>query len=210
MRYRRRLSGNYIDVGPGVAVVPSSSPPPLIVHGGARGAGLSFAQAMDLTVQWERRVVEGGDPVPRNPRPKGQIPGSIPFRFLSPAGTFLPAVAAEVTVLSFIVPAGRSADITRLANQLVTGGWNQGTSQLSWRIEVDGVAYQGYNNLNASIGTQALPADLTEAPIRAKENQLVAWILRNNSLVVGGNNPALALFAGYFYPQGEEEGGAWY
>lgn len=171
---------------------------------------LTDAQAFDLAVEWRRRVVHGGVPAERVSRAKERIPGAIPFTFLNAANVFLPAAAAEVVVVSFTVPAGRNCDITRMANQLITGGWTQGTGQLSWRIQIDSQAVQGFSNLNSSLGTISLPKDLTEAPIQAKENQLVELILLNNSLVVGGSNPVVGLIGGYFWPVSEEETGAWY
>lgn len=213
MRYRnprRTLQGDYQVWTPGASVMPAVQPPPLTPTPMPPPAALTDAQAFDLATQWDRRVATGGEPAARSGRPKGQIPGAIPFRYLNAANALLPAVGSEVVVVSFRVLPGMNAQITRIANQLVTGGWNQGTGQLSWRVQVDGLAYQGYNSLNASIGTVPLPADLTEAPIEAKENQLVELILANVSLVVGGSNPALGLFAGYFYPMSEAETGAWY
>lgn len=209
----RSLSGAYVNApDPRVNVIPGLPPiarAPVPAVALMPAGVLTDAQAFALATQWHRRVVTVGDPAPLGARPAGSVAGSLPFTALNPANTVLPAVAAEVVVVSFTVPAGRNCSITRLANQLITGGWNQGTGQLSWRIQVDKQAVQGYSNLNSSVGTVALPKDLTEAPILARENQLVELILLNNSLAVGGSNPVLGLLGGFFWPMTEEETGAW-
>ncbi len=206
---RRRLAGNFVPwsdpgrlgPGPALATLPAPEMP--------TGPWMTAEQAFNLAVEWDRRIASGGEPATSTPRPKGRIPGAMPFRFLNAANVVIPAIGAEVVVVAFTVPPGRNAEITRIANQAVVGGWNQGTGDLSWRLQIDRAAFQGFSNINSSLGTMALPGDLTESPIKAKENQLVEWILRNNALVIGGANPVLGLLGGYFYPLSEEETGAW-
>ena len=120
----------------------------------------------------------------------------------------MPAIGAEVNVLTFTVPQGKNGVIQKLANQMIGAGWVEGTGDVVWRLDIDGVPAQGYNNIIQTLGTPAVPADLTDRPIKLRENQVITLISRNVAVAVAGQL-LLGLVAGYYYPITQERENTW-
>lgn len=134
--------------------------------------------------------------------------GGEPFRYPNQAAVSLGAVGSDTVVVSFAVPRGKNGDITIISNQFVGGGWTEGSGGLVWRIDVNGVAVQGYNSILASIGSMSNPADLRLGPIRIRENDFVRLIL-NNVSVAQASQYLLGQLGGYFYPLTQEPTSTW-
>ncbi len=156
----------------------------------------------------QRRVeAEGGVLVEK--RPWVDLPaGGYSFVELNQAAVVLPAIGAEVVVISFRVPQGSNGIIDRVANQFVGGGWTEGTGDLLWRIQADSLPVRGYERMIASVGSTSNPADLQKSPIRIYENQLIELVARNVAIVVAAQ-PLLGLLGGYFYPIEQEGESYW-
>jgi hypothetical protein len=127
-------------------------------------------------------------------------PGGESFEFA--AGIPIPAIGATATVVSFTVPNGRNGMIKRIANILVGGGFNDFSGGVIWQIVQDQnqtgpPIVPNYDNITASLGTVNNPSNIDG--IRIKENQLVALIVKNVSIVVAGQVIGGRL-GGYFYP----------
>jgi hypothetical protein len=135
--------------------------------------------------------------------------GAYSFSQSNAAAVALPAIGVEVTVVTFQVPQGMNGVIQKIANQYIGGGWTEGTGDLVWRIEADGVSIRNYNNILGTLGTSAAPGDRTANPIRVYENQTIALIARNVNIGVAGS-PLLGLLSGYFYPLTAEDSNTWY
>jgi len=131
------------------------------------------------------------------------------------AYALLPAIGATVTIISFVVPAGRNGIIQKVANNFVGGGFVEGTGDLVWRILVDGTPPPGatnYDNIVDSLGAVASP---TQIPgFRIFENQTITLVAFNNpagpdgGVVVSGQRVGGRLI-GYMYPREYEEDNIW-
>jgi len=131
------------------------------------------------------------------------------------AYALLPAIGAQVTILSFQVPIGRNGVINKVANNFVGGGWVAGTGDVIWKILVDGTPPPGatsYSAITDSLGSPALPTKI--AGFRVFENQLVTVVGFNNpagangGVVVAGQRLGARLL-GYLYPRDLEDGSIW-
>ena len=134
--------------------------------------------------------------------------GSQPYMEQNIAGVTLPALAAEATVLTFTVPRRKNGIIDHIANQFIGGGWTEGSGDLIWRVEADGVPIQGYHNMIASIGSMSNPADLAQSNIAIYENQVIRLVARNVAVPVAGQI-LLGMFRGRFYPIEQEGQNTW-
>lgn len=134
--------------------------------------------------------------------------GGEPFRFPNQSSVTLGAIAADTVVVAFNVPRGKNGAITIISNQFVGGGWTEGTGDLVWRIDINGVSCQGYNSILASIGSMSNPADLRFNPIRIRENDFVQLILNNVNVGVAGQM-LLGQLGGFFYPLQQEPTSTW-
>lgn len=142
-------------------------------------------------------------------RPVVALPsGGQSFMQHNVAAVVMPAIGATVTVVTYTVPLGRYGFITRIANQFVGGGWTEGTGDLLWRLNADGIPIEGYDSLIASIGTMSGPANLDKNPIRIYENQIITLDLQNVN-VVPAAQPLLGLLRGYIFPLEQESEESW-
>jgi hypothetical protein len=127
----------------------------------------------------------------------------------------LPAIGAQATIISYVVPPGRNGVIYKVANNFVGGGWVEGTGDVVWRILVDGTPPPGatsYDSILASLGSPASP---TEVPgFRIFENQVLTLVAFNNpagpngGVVVAGQRVG-GRFVGWNYPTDVEENDIW-
>jgi len=132
-------------------------------------------------------------------------PDSESFR--NAAGIAVPAISATVftTVVSVTCPPGRNGVIKWIANVIVGGAWADFSGDAVWQIvrnpgagvNTGGYAERNYQNVQASYGLINQPSLISG--IRIFENDVIAWVLRNNALPTNIN--AGALLSGYFYPR---------
>lgn len=183
---------------------------------------LTYDQAMGYIERRRRRTIadRGAGPAPLpaaaqlparaiEKRPFIEMPaGGNPFDRLNNAAVTLPAIGTEVVVVQFTVPRGKNGVIVRISNQFVGGGWVEGTGDLVWRIEADGVPVRDYESIIASLGTTSNPGDRRGNPIRIFENQRIQLICLNVAVGVAGQ-PLLGLLGGWFYPI-EQEGESYF
>lgn len=121
----------------------------------------------------------------------------------------LPVLGAEVTVVTFVVPPGRNGVIQWVANSLNAPGFTDGLGDIIWRLEADGAAFQGFNNVLASASMQT-PWNFTANPMRIFEGQTITLILANVNLVGGpGVGIVQGFLSGYFYPTSLEAQSVW-
>jgi hypothetical protein len=175
---------------------------------------MSYEQAQGLKLLVKRRTLaqnpnvgggEGFGPSALGGPASGGLPwvekppGSVEFDQLNLAAVTLPAIGAQVVVVTFTVPRGMDGVIKRVSNQFVGGGWVEGTGDIVWRIQLDGLPARNYNNIIASIGSMTVPTNFGNGGILLKENQLVELILLNVAVVVAGQ-PLLGKLGGWFYP----------
>lgn len=123
--------------------------------------------------------------VPQLPVQNYMPPGGKPFEFA--AGTTIPAIGAQATVLSFNVPKGQNGFIRRIANVFVGGGFTDFSGSIVWQIlldQVKNVVAPGFDNIVASLGTVSNPTNIDG--IHIMENATVALVVTNVSVVVSG------------------------
>jgi len=118
----------------------------------------------------------------------------------------LPAIGTEANVIRFVVPDGMNGAIRWIGNNLVAGGWVEGSGTVVFRIEADSVAIRNHENIISSLGNPAAPSET--APIRVHEGQVITLIVRNVSLIVAGQLCGGRL-SGYFYSKEDEAEGVW-
>lgn len=131
------------------------------------------------------------------------------------AYSLLPAIGATVTIISYVVPAGRNAIIQKVANNFVGGGFVEGTGDLIWRILVDGTPPPGATNYDNIVDSLGSPVSPTQIPgFRLFENQTLTLVAFNNpagpdgGIVVSGQRVGGRLI-GYQYPREYEEENIW-
>jgi len=178
----------------------------------AEATGLDMARVLQtpVTLETARRLGRRGRiPVQEiSPPWVEKSAGSQPYMEQNTAGLTLPALGTEATVLTFTVPRRKNGLIDRIANQFIGGGWTEGSGDLVWRVEADGVPIQGYHNMISSIGTMTNPADLGQSTLAIYENQVIRLVARNVAVPVAGQI-LLGMFRGRFYPIEQEGQNTW-
>jgi hypothetical protein len=119
----------------------------------------------------------------------------------------IPAIGASATVLSFVVPAGKNGVIEQIANNFVGGGFVDGSGNIIWRFEQDGVPLVGLENLNTSLGTPAAPS--RTAPVRIMEGKTISLVVSNIAIIAAGQLIG-GRISGHYYPRNTEQQGIWY
>jgi hypothetical protein len=121
----------------------------------------------------------------------------------------LPAVGVTSTILSFTVPPGRNGVIQKIANNLVGGGFTEGSGDVIWRILVDNAPPPGATSYNSIVNSLGNPASPTSIPgFRIYENQVVSIVVQNVAVVPAGQFVGGRL-VGYIYPRELEDGNTW-
>ena len=121
----------------------------------------------------------------------------------------LPAIGADVTIISFKVPTGRNGVIQKVGNNFVGAGWVEGSGDIIWRILVDSATPPGansYANILGSLGSPSNPVGISG--FRVFENQLLTFIAHNNAVIVAGQQVGARLI-GYLYPREYEDQNIW-
>jgi hypothetical protein len=110
--------------------------------------------------------------------------------FEAHGGVLLPAIGAQATVVSFVVPKGNNGFIRRIGNVFVGGGFTDFSGAVVWQIILNQsgptgpVVAPGFDNIIASLGSVAIPSMIDG--IHIFEGALVALIVKNISVVVAG------------------------
>lgn len=118
----------------------------------------------------------------------------------------LPAIGAEANVIRFVVPDGMNGVIKWIGNNFVGGGWVEGSGNVVWRIEADGMAIRNHENIISSLGNPSAPTET--APIRIHEGQVITLVVRNVNVAVAGQQSGGRL-SGWFYSLNDEAEGVW-
>lgn len=138
--------------------------------------------------------------------------GSPPWEVMPPNGrpfhyqqaVSCPALGTnDFAVLSFLVPTGWNAAIKAIANIYTSAGFVEGSSDLIWRIDVDGVYLPGFDNITTTLGSTDQSRRL-EGAILAKSNELVRYtisVAAAASIPVGTGNNIICSIDGWFYPE---------
>jgi len=121
----------------------------------------------------------------------------------------LPAIGAQITILSLVVPPGRNGIIRKVACNFVGGGWVEGSGDVIWQILVDNATPPGANSYSSILGSLGSPASPVEIPgFRVYENQTITFIAQNVAVILAAQKVGARLI-GYFYPREAETGGIW-
>jgi len=164
--------------------------------------GMTFQESLEL-LETQRRLQFLPTMIEIVPNQRMPASGQ-PFTEMNASAMTQPAVGSDQIVVAFRVPKARNGMIQKISNQSAVGGFSDGSGQLSWRIDINGNTYSGFNNVIASIGTMSNPADFADGPIPIFENDVVQLILRNVSLIAG---PGIiqGMLRGYYYPIAREK-----
>lgn len=123
--------------------------------------------------------------VPQLPVQNFMPPSGKPFEFHG--GVALPAIGAQATVLSFLVPRGNNGFIRRIGNIFVGNGFTDFSGAIVWQIlldQVKGTVAPNFDNIVASLGSVQNPSQIDG--IHIMELSTVALVVKNISLVVAG------------------------
>ena len=111
----------------------------------------------------------------------------------------LPAIGATATIATITIPTGHNGIITGVGNNFVGAGWTEGTGSVTWQIARDNAPVDGYAVILGSLGSPASPTRLPSG-FRVFENQVVAFTVKNVSIVVAGQLIGARLM-GWYYPK---------
>lgn len=109
----------------------------------------------------------------------------------------------DFPVVSFFVPLGWKASIKAVANAFIGTGFDEGSGDLIWRIDIDQAYMPGFERITTSLGTINDSRDL-RAPLIAQGGQLVRYTVSVSATAPFGTGSAsriLCCFDGYFYPE---------
>jgi len=120
-------------------------------------------------------------------------------------------------VVAYYIKPGYNAIIKAIANNIVGGGFAEGSGAVKWMIgtaqsltsPLGFIPFEGYNNVISSLG---LPVSPTVLPgfIRVRENQVVMIVVQNQGLVVAPPGPPVGgRFMGWAYTKEDQEKNAW-
>lgn len=142
----------------------------------------------------------------------GVAAGSPPWEVMPPNGrpfhyqqaVSCPALGTnDFAVISFVVPTGWNAAIKAIANLYTSAGFVEGSNDLIWRIDVDGVYLPGFDSITTTLGSTDQSRRL-EGAILAKSNELVRYtvsVAAAASIPVGVGNNVICAIDGWFYPE---------
>jgi len=131
--------------------------------------------------------------------PPWEIPpdGSDPFDFWNVIDT--PAAgSAEVTALSWVVPAGYRAVIRDLTHVVQGPDFGQGSGDIIWRLQADKVYIKNYGELTVSFGDIAQPRAVYG--IRLAPRQTFYYRVKNVGYANAGTK-VICNTRGWFYPE---------
>jgi hypothetical protein len=130
-------------------------------------------------------------------------PNGRPFHYQQAVAC--PALGTnDYAVVSFLVPTGWNAAIKAIANLYTSAGFIEGSGDLIWRIDVDGVYLPGFDAITTTLGSTDQARRL-EGAILAKSNELVRYtvsVAAAAPIPVGTGNNIICAIDGWFYPEG--------
>lgn len=108
-------------------------------------------------------------------------------------------IGVDTIIVQFTVPNGMEGVINRLGNGYTGPGFVDGSGDLAWRIFVDGIPVQGYDNILVRLGEINAPTSITG--VRVFSGQLVQFTVNNVTGALGGpGTQCTGRLGGYFYP----------
>lgn len=110
----------------------------------------------------------------------------------------------DTEILSFIAPAGYIAIVKRIAQRYMPAGWVQGSTDLIFRVSVDGAFAPGFDNMTTQLGSESDPYHISGAII-VKANQTYKHTISVDAGFAGptgaGNN-VIVVADGWLVPEG--------
>jgi hypothetical protein len=137
--------------------------------------------------------------------PNQNFPGVDSESFDYVGSAALPAVGSQATIITFDVPPGFDGIILRFGNVYIGTGFVDFSGALQWQLLADGVPIDFYDDIQASLGATNNPSPVSS--IRIKENQTIALVVNNISLVAGGASCA-GRIGGFWNPKEREPKGS--
>ncbi|HEX3584405.1 MAG TPA: hypothetical protein VH024_00305 [Candidatus Angelobacter sp.] len=107
--------------------------------------------------------------------------------------------AAATTIISYQVPKGFRAKVTRMAISSWGGQVYDGTGNVVWRVLVNGAAEKGMENMMSQFGTDSNPIPVT---ISLNENDIISVTVEvpAGQIAIAGNQTTSARLIGYAVP----------
>jgi hypothetical protein len=115
------------------------------------------------------------------------------------------ANGTDTTVQTLLVPPGWDGVITQLANFYTGAGFTLGSAYLTFRLERNGQAIKGLDNIQLCFGQYGngglIPLALDKAPIRIFSGETISWVVNHamGSPLPVGNTFVVSVIGGYFY-----------
>jgi hypothetical protein len=106
--------------------------------------------------------------------------------------------AGPVTVITYTVPVGLLAVISKLAIVHFGGAPPDGTGNVIWRVLINGAGVEGMNNLSSQVGTYAQPNDTVFVVIENDIVQVTVEVPAGQPAMPAGTSTA-ARFHGWSY-----------
>jgi len=176
------------------------------------GPGNAFNVALIQNAQRAQRAVRPKANAWGSSASMNGLAGNPPWEVMPPNGRSFhyqqpvicpPLGTTDFAVLSFLVPTGWNAAIKAVANLYTSAGFVEGSGDLIWRIDVDGVFLPGFNNITTTLGSADQPRRI-EGAILAKSNELVRYTVSVDagaSVPVGAGNNIICAIDGWFWPE---------
>lgn len=118
---------------------------------------------------------------------------SIPIPLVGQFGT-------DVLVTSFIVPQGWDGVIASTVNQFTGLNFNEGSGDISWRLQINQRYVKDMGNIQVTLGTTTQPWPVNGGSIRLVSRQLVQFFVNVANANPAGGRIVCAMF-GWFYPR---------
>lgn len=124
-----------------------------------------------------------------------------PFHYLRAVDMPIPGTD-DFEVVSFFVPDGWIAVIKAVANMYTNNAFQEGSGDITWRIDVDGTYSPGFDQLETTLGSVQNPRHISGAII-ATSGQKVRYTISHaaaSGLPSGASVKTICSFDGYFVP----------
>lgn len=127
-------------------------------------------------------------------------PSGVPYREAASVAT--PAAGSSADILTFTVPQGMDCSIRALSAEYTGPGWEHGSSDLTFRVQIDGAFVRGYDGITTPLGSASDPHQIQGA-IRASSGQVVQIVVEHaaTSALPTAGTRVIASAQGWFYPR---------
>lgn len=126
-------------------------------------------------------------------------------RFSAVNSIVLPNVAnVNTLVTTLTVPVGYDAVILSLVNEFTSSGFNEGSGQLAWRLQVNRRWEVDYGNVLTTMGSLTTPSQIYRGGIRIKSGSIVNFYVSVSPAGLGSLDPngrIICAMIGYWYPR---------